>query len=75
MKDHEKLLRDVLRVRFESLVKEFDTLTETSRFMAHIKEKEIQKHITDTKAIADKFPCLWDLVTEMESDLMSELTK
>ena len=72
MKDHEKLLRDVLRVRFEFLVKE---MKEANNFMAYIKEVEIIKFIKHTKALAVAIPCLWDLVTEMESDLMSELTK
>ena len=71
MKDHEKLLRDVLRVRFESLVSLFNDAA--SGIIKRVCKDEIQKHITDTKAIADKFPCLWDLVTEMESDLMSEV--
>ena len=73
MKDHEKLLRDVLRVRFEFLVSLFNDAA--SEIIKRVCKDEIQKHITDTKAIADKFPCLWDLVNEMESDLMSEVTK
>jgi hypothetical protein len=73
MKDHEKLLRDVLRVRFQSLVDKFKE--SESGMIARINEMGIEQFITDTKAIADKFPCLWDLVTEMESDLMSEVTK
>jgi hypothetical protein len=73
MKDHEKLLRDVLRVRFQTLVDRFKD--SQSGIEARINEMGIEQFITDTKAIADKFPCLWDLVTEMESDLMSEVTK
>ncbi len=73
MKDHEKLLRDVLRVRFDSLMKEFNVFIKISRFSAHVKEMEIQKLVTDTKILAESFPCLWDLVNEMESDLMSEV--
>jgi len=71
MTDHEKLLRDVLRVRFQSLV---DAMTfACNPIQRVIEERAIKQFITDTKAIADKFPCLWDLVTEMESDLMSEV--
>jgi hypothetical protein len=71
MKDHEKLLRDVLRVRFQTLVDRFKD--SQSGIEARINEMGIEQFITDTKAIADKFPCLWDLVNEMESDLMSEV--
>ncbi len=71
MKDHEKLLRDVLRVRFQSLVDEMNKAT--NPISKAIVEAEIEILIMEIKCIADKFPCLWDLVNEMESDLMSEV--
>jgi hypothetical protein len=54
-------------------MKEFNVFIKISRFSAHVKEMEIQKLVTDTKILAESFPCLWDLVNEMESDLMSEV--
>ena len=69
----EALLKSMLRLEFQTLTDKFKD--SESGIEARINELAIERHIESTKAIADKFPCLWDLVTEMESDLMSELTK
>lgn len=73
LKDHEKLLRSIIRSLFESLVDEYRDLKTSNKFVALVKEKEIQKHISDTQALAQNNPCLWDLVDEMQSDLISEV--
>ena len=67
----ETLLKSMLRLEFQTLTDKFKD--SESGIEARINELAIERHIESTKVIADKFPCLWDLVTEMESDLMSEV--
>ncbi len=74
LSDHEENLKRISRFYFDHLSKELEIeISKGKDGQPFMKRMEIDQLINDTKAIADKFPCLWDLVTEMESDLMSEV--
>jgi hypothetical protein len=71
IKDHEKHLKRTTRFYFEYLVKEYKNPENNG--LQFFTMMDINDHIKETKVLAESFPCLWDLVTEMESDLMSEV--
>ena len=72
--DYEQNLKRISRFYFDHLCKELEIeISKGKDGQPLTKRMEIRQLIKDTKATAELIPCLWDLVTEMESDLMSEV--
>ena len=72
--DYQKWLCSVLRANFQTMVNEYRALKAEKPFEAYIKQLEIERDIIAIRQVSMDIN-LDGLADEMESDLMSEVTK